>query len=303
MRRARRGARLPARAQAPRQGVGRARVRARLPALSADAMARRRRLPSRRARDAAPARRDLVPRREPAAAVRALRRRGLPDEGADRARRRHARALVRVRARPAARGPRDRARRGRRRGRRHRRDRAALRAGRRARRSRAATPTSAARRPASSRRPSCIRSACSRPRPSTATSLPLGSARAARRAAAPLTARRASALPELALNLLSSTRTQTSIHFHYTAGAIPGLVAAPCSAPPRLQRRAPRLRPRASAAGSSCSCSSPGIVLGPAARLAARALRLEARDARHHSSPRTTAPPRACSRPSRPASR
>ncbi len=35
----------------------------------------------------------------------------------------------------------------------------------------------------------------------------------------------ASALPELALNLLSGTRTQSSIHFHYTAGAIPGLIA------------------------------------------------------------------------------
>ncbi len=34
------------------------------------------------------------------------------------------------------------------------------------------------------------------------------------------------ALPELALNVLSATSTQTSIHFHYTAGAIPGLVVA-----------------------------------------------------------------------------
>ncbi len=34
------------------------------------------------------------------------------------------------------------------------------------------------------------------------------------------------AAPEILLNLLSSTRTQTSIHFHYTAAAIPGLVAA-----------------------------------------------------------------------------
>jgi uncharacterized membrane protein len=34
------------------------------------------------------------------------------------------------------------------------------------------------------------------------------------------------ALPELALNLLSATSTQTSIHFHYTAGAIAPLVAA-----------------------------------------------------------------------------
>lgn len=34
------------------------------------------------------------------------------------------------------------------------------------------------------------------------------------------------ALPELALNLLSATPTQTSIRFHYTAGTIPPLVAA-----------------------------------------------------------------------------
>jgi uncharacterized membrane protein len=34
------------------------------------------------------------------------------------------------------------------------------------------------------------------------------------------------AVPELALNLLSATPTQTSIHFHYTAGAIAPLVAA-----------------------------------------------------------------------------
>jgi len=34
------------------------------------------------------------------------------------------------------------------------------------------------------------------------------------------------ALPELALNLLSSTPTQTSIYFHYTAGAVAPLVAA-----------------------------------------------------------------------------
>jgi uncharacterized membrane protein len=34
------------------------------------------------------------------------------------------------------------------------------------------------------------------------------------------------ALPELAINLLSSTVTQTSIHFHYTAGLVPGLLLA-----------------------------------------------------------------------------
>ena len=49
---------------------------------------------------------DLVPRRGPAAALRALRRRRVPDEGAGRARRRDARHLARVRARPAAGGAR-----------------------------------------------------------------------------------------------------------------------------------------------------------------------------------------------------
>ena len=53
----------------------------------------------------------------------------------------------------------------------------------------------------------------------------------------------ATALPELALNLLSSTRTQTSIHFHYTAGAIPGLVAGAVLGAARVQRRVPRLTP------------------------------------------------------------
>jgi uncharacterized membrane protein len=55
---------------------------------------------------------------------------------------------------------------------------------------------------------------------------------------APLVA--ASALPELALNLLSDTHTQTSIHFHYTAAAIPGLVAGAVLGAARVQRRWPR---------------------------------------------------------------
>ena len=55
-------------------GLGGPRLRARLPPLPADAVARRRRLPPGRVRNAAAARRDLVPRRGPAAAVRALRR-------------------------------------------------------------------------------------------------------------------------------------------------------------------------------------------------------------------------------------
>jgi uncharacterized membrane protein len=45
------------------------------------------------------------------------------------------------------------------------------------------------------------------------------------------------ALPELALNLLSSTKTQTSIHFHYTAGLIAPLVAASVLGAGRLAQR------------------------------------------------------------------
>jgi uncharacterized membrane protein len=46
------------------------------------------------------------------------------------------------------------------------------------------------------------------------------------------------AFPELALNLLSSTTTQTSIHFHYTAGLIPPLVIASIFGAKRIGRRA-----------------------------------------------------------------
>jgi uncharacterized membrane protein len=44
------------------------------------------------------------------------------------------------------------------------------------------------------------------------------------------------ALPELAINLLSSTTTQTSIHFHYTAGLIPPLMIAAIFGAKRLSR-------------------------------------------------------------------
>jgi uncharacterized membrane protein len=70
------------------------------------------------------------------------------------------------------------------------------------------------------------------------------------------------ALPELALNLLSSTRTQTSIHFHYTAAAIPPLLAAAVLGAKRLQhwwRQARRVTPRVVTA----ACLAAGIVLGP----------------------------------------
>jgi uncharacterized membrane protein len=45
------------------------------------------------------------------------------------------------------------------------------------------------------------------------------------------------ALPEVALNLLSSTDTQTSIHFHYTAAEIPALFAAAIFAAKRFAPR------------------------------------------------------------------
>lgn len=48
------------------------------------------------------------------------------------------------------------------------------------------------------------------------------------------------ALPDLALNMLSQTSTQTSIHFHYTAGIIPGIVAATVLGTARAQRRLTR---------------------------------------------------------------
>jgi uncharacterized membrane protein len=44
------------------------------------------------------------------------------------------------------------------------------------------------------------------------------------------------AVPELAINLLSATQTQTSIHFHYTAGLIPPLVIAAVLGAKRLNR-------------------------------------------------------------------
>jgi uncharacterized membrane protein len=44
------------------------------------------------------------------------------------------------------------------------------------------------------------------------------------------------ALPELAFNLLSSTTTQTSIHFHYTAGLIPPLMIGAIFGAKRLSR-------------------------------------------------------------------
>ena len=53
-------------------------------------------------------------------------------------------------------------------------------------------------------------------------------------AAAPLVL--VAAIPELGLNLLSETRTQSSIHHHYTAGLIPPLVAATVLGAARIAR-------------------------------------------------------------------
>jgi uncharacterized membrane protein len=52
---------------------------------------------------------------------------------------------------------------------------------------------------------------------------------------APLTL--VAAIPELAINLLSSTSTQTSIHFHYTAAITPAIVAGSIFGAGRIVRR------------------------------------------------------------------
>ena len=70
------------------------------------------------------------------------------------------------------------------------------------------------------------------------------------------------AAPELLLNLLSDTRTQTSIHFHYTAGALPGLMAGAVLGAARLRRRfAWARRPEGRAVVLSTVLA--GVVLGP----------------------------------------
>ena len=70
------------------------------------------------------------------------------------------------------------------------------------------------------------------------------------------------ALPELALNVLSDTRTQTSIHFHYTAGALPGLMVAAILGAARLRRRFAWARlPEGRAIVTSTLAA--GILLGP----------------------------------------
>jgi uncharacterized membrane protein len=70
------------------------------------------------------------------------------------------------------------------------------------------------------------------------------------------------ALPELAVNLLSSTVTQTSIHYHYTAGVVPGLVVASALGGARLTRRRPWLRVPLGVLVAAAAFAG-GIWLGP----------------------------------------
>ena len=70
------------------------------------------------------------------------------------------------------------------------------------------------------------------------------------------------AAPEVALSLLSDTRTQTSIHFHYTAGALPGLMVAAVLGAARIRTRyAWARRPEGRAIVVSALVA--GILLGP----------------------------------------
>jgi uncharacterized membrane protein len=67
-------------------------------------------------------------------------------------------------------------------------------------------------------------------------------------------------IPELAINLLSATTTQTSIHFHYTAGMIPPLVIAAVFGAKRLARLR---RPAALAAVVVVAALAGNFWLGP----------------------------------------
>jgi uncharacterized membrane protein len=55
------------------------------------------------------------------------------------------------------------------------------------------------------------------------------------------------ALPELGIDVLSATPTQTSIHFHYTAATVPALLAAAIFSTKRLSRRRSRRADRLAA--------------------------------------------------------
>lgn len=71
-----------------------------------------------------------------------------------------------------------------------------------------------------------------------------------------------SALPEIVLNTLSSTRTQTSIHFHYTAAATPGLIAASIFGAALVRRRRPAAMPVLVRLAVATAVVS-GVLLGP----------------------------------------
>ena len=100
--------------------------------------------------------------------------------------------------------------------------------------------------------------------------------------AAPLVA--LAAVPDLALNLLSSTETQTSIHHHYTAGILAPLVVATVLGTAWIARRRPALAlPLAILVVTACAIGN--VLLGAISqawsthvsahdRIAARALRL-----------------------------
>jgi uncharacterized membrane protein len=70
------------------------------------------------------------------------------------------------------------------------------------------------------------------------------------------------AAPEVAINLLSSTVTQTSIHFHYTAGLIPGFVIAAVLGTARLTRSRPDLTVPLSIAAAAAALIGT-LLLGP----------------------------------------
>jgi len=71
-----------------------------------------------------------------------------------------------------------------------------------------------------------------------------------------------SALPEILLNVLSSTPTQSSIHYHYTAGAIPGLIAGAVLGGAKLRRLRPAWWPWVGR-GLVVLVLVSGILLGP----------------------------------------
>ena len=255
---------------------GGARVRAGLPALPGRPVARRDGLPSRRARDAVAALGLLVPRRGSARRLRRGRRGRLSDQGARRPRRwRRSGSGTRWRAAGSERGSRSPS--------------PALPWP--SSRSRSSCRTCARRR--RHRSPRGTTQSAGRPAGSSKTSSPIRRPwRARRRRAATCATWRTcsgrsagcrccrpaslTALPELAANLLSSTRTQTSIHFHYTAGAIPGLIVGgdlrrgPARAARRRLARGSRSSGRLGVVANSARRRCPPGDTYPAARRSAR---------------------------------